>query len=82
MELKGLSEGKYILVKMDEVLSFYASLGYDIENGETETPNVVERYFFTGNVILKDGFYCEIVMVSDGFDWKDVEDEDENLIEF
>lgn len=76
---------KFIL--LDDVLKFYASLGYNIEDEDEEVPNVLpmdgKEHFFTGDLLRLGDTFAEIVLVADaGFNWSDVEsdmdDDDED----
>lgn len=84
LKKNAFATGKYYLLDIDYVLEIYKESGYDIEDDETTVPTHLEvngeSCFFTGDFIRRNEKYYEIVIISEGFSWDEVENEEDGEI--
>ena len=85
LEKDAYAVGQYYLVDIDKVLELYRDAGYNVEDDETDVPTSLkvgsESCFFTGDFIRRGDRYYEIVIAASGFEWDEVENEEEDEIE-
>jgi hypothetical protein len=85
LQKQAFATGRYYLIDIDKVLEIYKTAGYNVEDDEADVPTNLqigsENCFFTGDFIRRGDRYYEIVIVSEGFSWDEVENEDESPLE-
>ena len=77
-----LLSGDYYLIDVDQVIELYRDAGFDVDNEDEEVPNTLVidglECFFTGDHVLRNKRYYEIVIAAKDFKWDEVLHDEED----